>query len=182
MKNIVSNPKKIKIIITIIISIGFGSIQSVFGLVNPAAVYCESLGYELVIEKTIEGEIGICKFPDGTTAEEWAFLQGKSSKDWSYCKKKGYSLKILSDSDKCSTAYSKDCAVCVLKDGTEEEVLNLMIKNKEIPPLEEWEKKEMPAEKDFTLYLLYIGLAIVALALIIGLVYYFRRQKIIKKV
>lgn len=114
------------IIVTLTIFIGFSFTQSALGIANPAATYCQDLGYEWTIEKTEGGEIGICKFPDGTAVEEWEFLKGKSGEEWSYCKQKGYVLKTLSDSEKCSSIYSEDCAICVLEEGVEIEASKLL--------------------------------------------------------
>jgi len=114
------------IIVALIIFTGFIFIHFVSGAVNPAATYCQDLGYEWAIEKTEEGEIGVCKFPDGTTVKDWDFLTGKSGQEWSYCKEKGYELKILSDTKKCSSIYSENCVVCVLKTGAEIEASKLL--------------------------------------------------------
>lgn len=114
------------IIVTLTICIGLGLAQPSLGIVNPAANYCQDLGYEWVIEKTVEGEIGVCKFPDGSTVEDWDFLKGKSGQEWSYCEKKGYTLKTISNIDKCSSIFSEDCAVCVLEEGLEIEASKLL--------------------------------------------------------
>ena len=99
----------------------------VFGLKNPAAVYCEALGYEYVIETWINGgQIGICKLPNNERVDAWAFLRGKVAQEYSYCKEKGYGIKSIKDKDVCSSIYSSTCAVCVLKDGKEVEVTELM--------------------------------------------------------
>jgi len=114
------------IIFTLTIFIGFSFAPAVLGIASPAATYCQDLGYEWLIEKTVEGEIGVCKFPDGSTVEDWDFLKGKNGQKWSYCEKKGYELKTLSDAEKCSSIYSEDCAVCVLKEGVEIEASKLL--------------------------------------------------------
>ncbi len=111
------------IIISIII---FSTIIPVFGLLNPAGVYCEKLGYTYEINQTEEGAFGICQFPDSSTCGTWDFLKGKCGKEFSYCIKEGYEIKTISDSDKCSSIYSKECAVCVLENGIEIEVTKLM--------------------------------------------------------
>jgi putative hemolysin len=98
----------------------------VFGLRNPAAVYCEALGYEYVIEETPEGEVGVCKLPDDSTCTDWDFLIGKCGKEYSYCKKEGYELKIINDTEKCGSIFTEECMVCVLEDGSEVEVTKLM--------------------------------------------------------
>lgn len=47
-------------------------------LANPASVYCIKSGYALEIKKgTDGGQYGVCKFPDGTECEEWAFYKGE---------------------------------------------------------------------------------------------------------
>lgn len=114
------------IIIPIAVFIGFSFALPVLGIANPAAVYCQDLGYEWVIERTAEGEIGVCKFPDGSTIEDWDFLKGKSGQEWSYCEKKGYTLKTITDINKCSSIFSEDCAVCVLEEGVEIEASKLL--------------------------------------------------------
>ncbi|MBC8487404.1 MAG: DUF333 domain-containing protein [Bacteroidetes bacterium] len=99
---------------------------SVKGLVNPSAAYCKQLGYEYTIEKTLEGEFGICKFPNGSLCEEWNFIEGKCGQKYSYCKREGYEIKTISDIKKCSSIFSEECAVCVFENGTEIEVTKLM--------------------------------------------------------
>jgi len=106
--------------------IGFNLTQFTFSIINPAVTYCQSLGYQWSMEETERGEIGVCKFPDGTSAEDWDFLKGKSGQEWSYCKKKGYEFKTVSDINKCSSIFSEDCAVCVLKEGVEIEASKLL--------------------------------------------------------
>ncbi|MEA3254932.1 MAG: DUF333 domain-containing protein [Candidatus Altiarchaeota archaeon] len=111
-------------VITIIFVILF--IDPVVGLKNPAAVYCEELGYEFTIEETPEGERGICNLPDGSSCMDWDFLQGKCGRDYSYCKKEGYEIKTIADPEKCSTLFLEECAVCILENGEEVEVTELM--------------------------------------------------------
>jgi len=93
---------------------------------NPSAVYCEEMGYEFTIESTDEGERGLCKLPDGTNVGAWDFLKGVVAQEFSYCNKQGYDLSIIADSEKCSSVFSYDCAVCVKENGEEVEVTRLM--------------------------------------------------------
>ena len=46
-------------------------------MANPASVYCESekIGGKLRIEKTPQGEQGICVLPNGTEVEEWTLFR-----------------------------------------------------------------------------------------------------------
>lgn len=116
------------IIVIMVVFFGFFFAEFALGIPvleipNPAAVYCKELGYEFTINKTEDGEIGICKFPDGSSVNAWDFLEGKSGAEYSYCKQRGYELKIVSDS-RCS--YAKECVICVLENGEEIEVTKLM--------------------------------------------------------
>ena len=133
MKNLINNWKEILIFLTIIFIVS--SIR-VFGdngirpppiivnpIVNPASKYCTDLGYESSLEGVSKG---VCKFPDGSSANEWDFVLGKAGREWSYCSKKGYEIKTLYNTSKCVSIYSRDCAVCILKNGTEVEVTQLM--------------------------------------------------------
>jgi putative hemolysin len=89
-----------------------------YAMKNPAAVYCETMGYELADE--------ICKLPGGVTCDQWDFLKGKCGADYSYCKKKGYEIKTVEDSAKCASIMDQSCGVCVLSDGQETEITKLM--------------------------------------------------------
>jgi putative hemolysin len=102
-------------------------IKSVSGiLINPSMKYCEELGYESATIKTEEGEQGVCKFPDNSICEAWDFLKGKCGEKYNFCTKSGYKTKTISDTDKCSSIFSEECAVCVLGNKTEVEVSQLM--------------------------------------------------------
>ncbi len=60
-----------------------------YALPNPAAVYCRELGYGHVIERTENGERGLCLLPSGE-CEEWKFLRGECGREYSYCSRNGY--------------------------------------------------------------------------------------------
>lgn len=92
----------------------------VMGLLNPAAVYCEKLGYKYLSEEET------CELPDGSKVNAWEFLQGKIAKKYSYCKKVGYEIKTVKDPERCIRFLLDECAVCVLENGTEIEVTELM--------------------------------------------------------
>lgn len=49
----------------------------VAGLANPASIYCIEQGGQLEIQSTESGQIGVCRFSDGTVCEEWAFFRGE---------------------------------------------------------------------------------------------------------
>jgi len=116
--------KKYNTIITsFIILIGCGFAVQVFGIANPAAVYCEELGYKYIIKETKDGQIGFCQFPDGVAIDGWKFFAGEEGKEYSYCQRQGYETKTVSGK-KCQ--YASRCAVCVLKNGAEVSVVKLM--------------------------------------------------------
>ena len=80
------------------------------GMANPAAVYCRELGYEYEIVDTAEGQSGVCIFPDGSTCNEWSFLQGKCGQGHSYCARQGYGSITKTDG---KNPLSREYSVCV---------------------------------------------------------------------
>ena len=97
-----------------------------FAMKNPAAVYCNSLGYEYKIEKSEKGETGYCILPDGQKVDAWQFLQGNVAQEYNYCTIKGYAQKQVTDPKKCMRFLTVTCLVCILEDGREVEVTELM--------------------------------------------------------
>jgi putative hemolysin len=79
------------------------------GMMNPAALYCESLGYEYRLIETESGQAGICSLPDGQQCEEWEFYSGACGSEYSYCALKGYEVETRSDG---MDPLSKEYAVC----------------------------------------------------------------------
>ena len=58
---------------------------------NPSVAYIEKMGYTYQLQKDNTGnEKSMVIFPDGTKADGWAFLQGKTGVQYSYCAKHGY--------------------------------------------------------------------------------------------
>ena len=173
------NHKKIIIIVvvTFLLTPLFSSSATAMGVRNPAAAYCVDLGYEYEIKKTPAGEYGVCKFPDGSEAEEWKFFAGQEKREYNFCTRSGYGTKTVSD-ERC-ISMSK-CALCVLKDGTEKEVASLMKLKIVVDGQEEDSQNEIeeePGKKDYfgnmSGYL--IGVIIVALILIAFLM--FKKRK-----
>ncbi|MGB9749159.1 MAG: DUF333 domain-containing protein [Candidatus Woesearchaeota archaeon] len=96
-------------------------IKNCFGMLNPAAVYCEAMGYKYLQEE------GLCELSNGERVSDWDFLEGKVAQDYSYCSKQGYQIKTINDpNDKCLKFLTEECAVCILPNGTEIEVTDLM--------------------------------------------------------
>ena len=95
------------------------NICSVLGTSNPAARYCEVLGYDYSIETDEAGnEIEICTLPDSSKVDAWDFYRGKVKPEYSYCSKFGYKStnRIITED-----GYSIDCQICsqanMLKSG-----------------------------------------------------------------
>jgi C1A family cysteine protease/putative hemolysin len=84
--------------------------------VNPAAVYCEKLGYEYRIVSEPAGQRGVCVLPDGREVDAWEFYRGKIAREYSYCAKNGY-ITVAKRSD--ADGYVSECAVCVSRNGKE---------------------------------------------------------------
>jgi putative hemolysin len=95
-------------------------------LKNPAAVYCEEMGYQWTTKDTEAGQVGVCKFSETENCSGWQFLTGQCGQKYSYCTKQGYQLKSVTDLEKCSGVPFGECSVCVLEDGQEVEVTKLM--------------------------------------------------------
>jgi len=96
---------------------------------NPAARYCNFLGYEYKIIDGKKGETGICVLPDGNVVNAWDFYRGKVGTEYSYCSLNGYSIEtkvIHYDS------YTIECPVCVQEDKKIEiHMRELMVQNGE---------------------------------------------------
>jgi putative hemolysin len=100
--------------------------QSV-GMLNPADVYCHSLGYEPITKKGENGsESCYCRLPNNVEVDAWEFLLGRVATEYGYCARSGYDLKVVNNSSKCVKFLTGSCAVCMLKNGTEVEVTDLM--------------------------------------------------------
>ena len=48
-------------------------------MANPASVHCINAGGKLTIQRTPQGEFGMCKLPSGKVCEEWALFRGECS-------------------------------------------------------------------------------------------------------
>ena len=79
------------------------------GMSNPAAVYCEELGYEYRLVDSAGGQRGVCVLPDGSQCDDWGFLEGRCGQSYSYCARQGYGSKTKIDG---MNALSKTYSVC----------------------------------------------------------------------
>jgi len=145
---------------------------------NPAAAYCVDLGYEYEIKKMPEGEYGICKFPDGSEAEEWKFFAGQEKREYNFCTRNGYGTKTVSD-ERC--AYSSKCALCVLEDGTEKEVASLMKLKVVVIDREKDSQNKIkeiePNKEDYFKSISGYVIGIVLIGLVLAVVFIYRKIK-----
>jgi len=79
------------------------------GIPNPASFYCQEMGYELELRETDQGTEGICVFPDSTECEEWDFLSGSCSVEWTFCQRQGYNIQAGEDTGVCSFPDGSTC-------------------------------------------------------------------------
>ncbi len=75
---------------------------------NPAARYCEELGYTYLVES------GECVLPNGETVSSWDFYRGKVGQEYSFCAGQGY--EIATEVQDTGTSRT-ECAVCKTTDG-----------------------------------------------------------------
>lgn len=95
---------------------------SAWGFRDPAAVYCGQLGYQYTTKQIAEGDVGYCEFSDGTECQEFDFLQGVCGMQHSYCAQKGYQQKAATGTDCGSSDPTTACLLCIMPNGTAEEV------------------------------------------------------------
>lgn len=77
-------------------------------MANPAAVYCEALGYTLEPRENEAGMDADCVFPDGSECLQWDFLAGRCGNEHSFCSVQGGEIKDV----------GTNIADCVFEDGS----------------------------------------------------------------
>jgi len=92
------------------------------GIENPAAVYCQEMGYEYKVVATKDGEKGVCVLPSGEGCDAWAFYRGECGTEFSYCAKMGWPVVAEGNSD----PFATKCTTCVLPDGSHQTVRELL--------------------------------------------------------
>ena len=96
--------------------------QQAEAMLNPSRIYCEEMGYEYYFIN----ETGVCKLGNKQVVNAWDFLKGKTGVDQGYCAKQGLQTKTLHGFDNCTETYAEECAVCVMDNGSEVDVVALM--------------------------------------------------------
>ena len=88
----------------------------VVGMSNPAAIYCQELGYQYKIDKEDQGDRGVCILPNDQVCDEWAFLQGECGQAYNYCAREGMLTAVMTDGEK---PLSPSYASCLDHTGRE---------------------------------------------------------------
>jgi putative hemolysin len=100
--------------------------QSV-GMLNPASVYCQSLGYESITKNGENGaQLSYCRLPNNNDVDAWQFLLGMVATEYNYCSQHGLETRIVNNSNTCIEFLTGSCAACILPNGTNVEVTHLM--------------------------------------------------------
>jgi putative hemolysin len=102
------------ILITVLLV--FLSIPMSTGAPNPAAVYCNELGYS-----TANGD---CVFPDGTRCPTWHFYRGKCGQQWSLCVQQGGRFENRVEDRGSWTAEYGVCVFEVVSECGEQELMD----------------------------------------------------------
>ncbi len=95
--------------------------EGVIGMANPAAQYCEGMGYTLENVERDGGMDADCVFPDGERCAQWDFLAGRCGQEKSFCQIQGGEIQangnvgtcFFSDGSTCPEfqLFSGDCAM-----------------------------------------------------------------------
>jgi putative hemolysin len=85
-------------------------------MVNPAAFYCQQLGYPCEIVRTENGERSIVQLPGGLRCDAWDFYRGKVGQEHSWCVRQGYGIATRTRN---VNGYEVECAVCLDAQGGE---------------------------------------------------------------
>jgi len=90
--------------------------QPLVGMGNPAAVYCQELGFEYQVVEGEAGQHAVCQLPGEKTCDDWAFLQGECGQEYNYCAQQGLETVVKSDG---KNSLSQVYAACVDGSGRE---------------------------------------------------------------
>jgi putative hemolysin len=98
----------VSMIVPVVAFMFVGNVRA--GVPNPAAVYCNDMGFESRVVTTPDGgQHSVCVFPDGE-CDAWDFLEGVCGVSHSYCAEHGYDLIVKNDGQ---DPFSNPYAVCV---------------------------------------------------------------------
>ena len=90
-------------------------LPKIFSLVNPAAAYCNALGYRYIVKNTPLGQVGYCVLPNGKEVNAWDFYEGKVAINYSYCVKLNLTPVYLKNESYLACRYPNGTLVPVYK-------------------------------------------------------------------
>lgn len=100
--------KKLVILAPVLVACWFLILPAAEALANPAAVYCDRLGYSFHLVNTPEGQSGRCSVGDQDFSA-WEFFHGKVGGEYSYCARKGMDLEIRPVNERGTTVHKVFC-------------------------------------------------------------------------
>ena len=83
--------------------------ENIVGMPNPAAVYCEGLGYSMENVTRSGGEDADCIFTNGSRCAQWDFLSGRCGQEFSFCKIQGFDLEEGANIGTCKFPDGSTC-------------------------------------------------------------------------
>jgi len=83
--------------------------ENMVGMANPAAVYCEGLGYAMENVQRNGGGDADCIFPDGSRCGQWDFLSGRCGQEFTYCTLNGGTIEEGANILTCHFADGSTC-------------------------------------------------------------------------
>lgn len=90
--------------------------EKLMAMPDPAAAYCEALGYTYETADGEGGQRGVVLLPDGRRVDAWDFYRGKCAQEYSYCERNGYRTRTKKQE---RGSFTTECAVCVDSEGRE---------------------------------------------------------------
>jgi len=78
-------------------------------MANPAAVYCENLGYDMENVTRDGGQDADCIFPDASRCGQWDFLSGRCGQNFTFCSMQGFKLEPGANIGTCSFPDGSFC-------------------------------------------------------------------------
>lgn len=85
------------------------SAEPIADMANPAAVYCDGLGYTMENVTRNGGGDADCIFPDGSRCGQWDFLSGRCGQEYSFCGLQGH---LLGEGSNIGTCQFPDGSIC----------------------------------------------------------------------
>lgn len=120
----------------------------VIGLANPAALYCEGLGYRYESVERDGGMDADCVFPDGQRCGQWDFLAGRCGQEMTYCELQGGAIQEFGNMGICLFSDGSSCGEFQLFSGECSQGDNLPQDAEEEAEVEEEEIQDDEVEDD----------------------------------